>query len=121
MALGLAAKAWTVETCTKKFNDLCGEAFQPRIIGDWGVVGRAWNAYHHSRYKTKPLEQCLKRAYSSLIGKEYIFGGISTVEYPTTKVAVVTTTIGGEAAIVSNYNRTATGNGKSSDSAKTWQ
>ena len=105
VALGLGAKVWTVETCTKNFNELCMDAFQPRTVGKWGAVGDAWNAYHHSRYKTKPLEQCLKRAYCSLVGKEYMFGGTSTIEYPSIKVAVVATTLGGEAAVISNYNR----------------
>jgi hypothetical protein len=107
VALGLGAKLWTVETCAKHFNQLCTEAFQPRTVGNWGALGNAWNAYHHSRYKTKPLEQCLKKAYCSLVGKEYMFGGISSLEYPSTKVAVVTTTIGGKAAVLSNYNRAA--------------
>lgn len=92
-------------TCTKHFNDLCNEAFQPRTAVKWGALGNAWNAYNHSRYKTKPLEQCLKKAYCSLVGKEYMFGGTSTIEYPSTKVAVVATTIGGKAAVLSNYNR----------------
>jgi len=103
--LGLVAKVWSVETCTSNFNELCGEAFQPRTVGHWGAIGEAWNAYHHSRYKTKPLEQSLKKAYCSLVGKEYMFGGTSTLEYPSIKVAVVTTTIGGDPAVISNYNR----------------
>jgi hypothetical protein len=52
----------------------------------------------------------LKKAYCSLVGKEYMFGGTSTIEYPSTKVAVVTTTIGGDPAVISNYNRAATEN-----------
>ncbi|RFU29557.1 hypothetical protein B7463_g6774, partial [Scytalidium lignicola] len=107
VALGLEAKVWTVERCTKNFNELCGEAFQPRTMGKLGAIGDVWNAYHHSRYKTKPLEQCLKKAYCSLVGKDYMFGGTSTIEYPSTKVAVVTTTIGGDPAVISNYNRLA--------------
>ncbi len=96
-----------METCTKNFNELCTEAFHPRTVGNWGAIGDAWNAYHHSRYKTKPLEQCLKKAYCPLANKEYMFGGTSTIEYPSIKVAVVTTTIGGETAVLSNYNRAA--------------
>ncbi len=103
--MGLVAKVWTVETCTNNFNKLCGEAFQPRTVGNWGAIGTAWNAYHHSRYKTKPLEQSLKKAYCSLAGKEFMFGGTSTLEYPSIKVAVVTTTISGDPAVVSNYNK----------------
>ncbi|KAE8453842.1 hypothetical protein EG329_007618 [Mollisiaceae sp. DMI_Dod_QoI] len=107
VALGLGAKMWTVETCTKTFNELCTQAFQPHAFSNWGTIGDMWNAYHHSRYKTESLEQCLKKAYCPSGRKQYLFGGQNTVECSSIKVAVVTTMIGGGAAVVSNYNRVA--------------
>ncbi|KAL9120659.1 MAG: hypothetical protein Q9187_002784 [Circinaria calcarea] len=112
VALGLVAKGWTMETCTKHFNELCEEAFEPRTQGQyWGSIGTLWDAYNHSKYKTKPLEKALKKAYCSAVrGNDYVFGGTNTSPSPSTKLAVVTTSISGDSVVISNYNRASTEN-----------
>jgi hypothetical protein len=113
VALGLVAKGWTVETCTRHFNELCEEAFQPRTQGHWGSIGILWDAYNHSKYKTKPLEKSLKKAYGSPVqGNDYIFGGTNTDPCPSAKLAVVATSVCGDPIIISSYNRASTENCK---------
>jgi hypothetical protein len=76
-------------------------------------VGTLWDAYHHSKYKTKPLEKALKKAYYSEVwSNDYIFGGTNTAASLPAKVAVVATTVSGEPAVISNYNRASKENGE---------
>lgn len=104
IALGLAAKHWSVEECTRHFEDVCKQAFTRHTGG--GIPGIGWfiENHHHSRYKTEPLEDALIDAYSD---GEYLFGGPQPrVPCGTdTKVAVTSTSASGCPVILANYNR----------------
>lgn len=105
IALGLAAKNWTVEECINHFEQLCERAFTLRTFGD--VPGLGWfvENHHHSRYETGPLQDALIDAFSK---DAYLFGGPrpSVSSGSAVKVAVVTTSATtGTAVVLSNYNR----------------
>ena len=104
IALGLAAKNWSVEQCTRQFEDLCKQAFRKRTGSN--IPGLSWfvENYNHSRYETRPLEEALISAYSDT---EYLFGGPRPLaSYGTdVKVAVTATSASGSAVVLANYNR----------------
>ena len=104
IALGLVAKNWSVEECTRHFEDVCKQAFTRRTGG--GIPGFGWfvENHHHSRYKTRPLEEALIDAYSR---DEHLFGGYrSHISYGSDiKVAVTSTSASGSPVILTNYNR----------------
>lgn len=104
IALGLAAKNWSVEECTHHFKDLCKRAFTRRTGGNTPVIGWFVDNYNHSKYETRPLEDALMSAYSET---EYLFGGPRpSASYGTdVKVAVTATSAGGSAVVLANYNR----------------
>ncbi len=102
--MGLAAKNWTVEECTRHFEDLCKQAFTRRTGGNIPGVGWFVDNYNHSKYETRPLEDALTSAFSE---SEYLFGGPRPhVSYGTdVKVAVTATSAAGSAVVFANYNR----------------
>ena len=105
IALGLAAKNWTVERCTQQFESLCGKAFTRRAWTNIRGLGHLISHYNHSQYETRPLNEALIEAYS---GDEYLFGGSrphATLSGTDVKVAVTTTSASGSAVVLSNYNR----------------
>lgn len=104
IALGLAAKNWSVEQCTRHFEDLCKQAFTRRTGGNVPGVGWFIDNHHHSKYKTRPLQEALMSAYSE---HEHLFGGSRpNAFYGTdTKVAVTATSASGSAVVLANYNR----------------
>ena len=104
IALGLAAKDWSVEQCTRHFEDLCKQAFTRRTGGNVPGFGWVVDNYNHSKYKTRPLEEALISAYSE---NEYLFGGSRPhASYGTdVKVAVTATSASGSAVVLANYNR----------------
>ena len=104
IALGLAAKNWSVEECTHHFEALCKKAFTRRTGGNTPILGWFVDNYNHSKYETRPLEEALISAYSET---EYLFGGPRpSASYGTeVKVAVTATSSGGSAVVLANYNR----------------
>lgn len=104
IALGLVAKDWSVEECTRHFEDVCKQAFTRRSGG--GIPGLGWfvENHHHSRYKTRPLEEALIDAYSD---DEHLFGGSRPhASYGTdVKVSVTSTSASGSPVVLANYNR----------------
>lgn len=104
IALGLAAKNWSVEECTHHFEALCKKAFTRRTGGNIPGVGWLVDNFNHSKYETRPLEEALTGAYSET---EYLFGGSRPhASYGTDiKVAVTATSAGGSAVVFANYNR----------------
>lgn len=104
IALGLAAKNWSVEECTRYFEDLCKNAFTRRNGSSIPGIGWFIENYNHSKYETRPLEDALISAYSE---KEYLFGGAR--QYAShgaeVKVAVTATSAAGSAVVFANYNR----------------
>lgn len=104
IALGLGAKNWSVEECTRHFEALCKQAFTRRTGGN--IPGVAWfvENHHHSRYKTRPLEEALIDAFSD---DEHLFGGFRPhASYGTdVKVAVTSTSASGSPVVLANYNR----------------
>lgn len=104
IALGLVAKNWSVEECTRHFEDVCKQAFTRRTGA--GIPGLAWivENHHRSRYETRPLEEALIDAYS---GDEHLFGGYRAhAPYGTdVKVAVTSTSASSSTVVLANYNR----------------
>ena len=104
MALGLAAKNWSLEECIRHFEDMCKRAFTRRIGSNVPGLGWLVDNYNHSRYETRPLDDALISAYSK---EEYLFGGTRPhSSYGTdVKVAVTATSAAGSAVVLANYNR----------------
>ena len=101
IALGLAAKGWTVEECIWNFESLCHKAFTKRFGGNIPGLSMFVENYHHSKYETKPLQDALQQAFGN---DDYLFGG-SRIQNTRLKVAV-TSTVGGSVSVLANYNRT---------------
>lgn len=104
IALGLAARNWSVEECTRHFEGLCRQAFTRRTGSNIPGVGWFVDNYNHSKYETRPLEEALKTAYTE---NEYLFGGARPhASFGTdVKVAVTATSAAGSAVVFGNYNR----------------
>ena len=104
IALGLAAKNWSVEQCTRHFEDLCKQAFTRRTGGNFLGIGWFIDNHNHSKYRTRPLQEALISAYSE---NEYLFGGSRPhASYGSdVKVAVTATSSSGSAVVLANYNR----------------
>ena len=103
IALGLGAKNWSVEQCTRHFEDLCKQAFIRRPGGNVPYIGWFIDNHNHSKYKTRPLQEALMSAYSE---NEYLFGGSRPYAYGNdVKVAVTATSASGSAVVLANYNR----------------
>ena len=104
IALGLAAKNWSVDQCTRRFETLCKEAFTRRAFANVPGIGWFVENYNHSKYETRPLEEALMSAFSE---NECLFGGPRPVaSYGTdVKVAVTSTSVSGSAVVFANYNR----------------
>jgi patatin-like phospholipase/acyl hydrolase len=100
IALGLAAKDWTVEDCIYHFTDLCEKAFTRRVGMNIPGMSMIVESLHQSKYETAPLQQALQQAFSA---EEYLFGGPRVTNHRT-KVAV-TATNSGSVSILANYNR----------------
>ena len=105
ISLGLGAKGWSVEECTRRFEDLCKTAFTRRNFS--GVPGIGWliENHHHSRYETQPLQQVLRNSFGDEEGDDYLFG-VNNCERGEVKVAVVAASTAGSVFVLSNYNRT---------------
>lgn len=104
---------WSVEECIEKFEDMVTQAFTRRIGSSVPGVGWAVDNFNHSKYKTKPLEKCLKDAFTE---DQYLFGGRKKAHgtQQGMKVAVTATSVSGRTPIVfGNYNRVCTEKSKS--------
>lgn len=112
IALGLAAKCWTVEECISHFERVCKKAFTRRAGANIPVVCWVVDNYHHWKYETGPLEEALMGSYSE---DQYLFGGrrpfsagVPSVQV-NSKVAVTTTSAAtGNTVLLTNYNRAST-------------
>lgn len=93
-----------MEECTSRFQDLCKQAFTRRTGSNIPGIGWFVENHHHSRYKTRPLEEALIDSYSE---DEHLFGGFRPhASYGTNiKVAVTSTSASGSPVILANYNR----------------
>lgn len=102
IALGLGARGWSISRCIKTFKELCSQAFTPRELdGVWGL-NKLVLLHHGSKYKTKPFESVLKKAFEDRL----LFGGPNERGEVLTKVAVTSTTaIRQRAVVLANYNR----------------
>jgi len=97
--VGLGVKDWSVEYCTRKFEDLCRTAFTPRFVP--GIQQIASGVFHTSKYKTEPFNDILRETF----GDDQLFGGRSEERRYQRKVAIVSTYgTGQEAVILANYN-----------------
>ncbi|KAL3422514.1 hypothetical protein PVAG01_06670 [Phlyctema vagabunda] len=102
IALGLGVQNWTVDQCIEKFTDLCKNAFMPRRLKNIPILGKLEMANHRSIYRTKPFEDCLQECFED----RPLFGGLGSQEGYMVKVAVTSTTLLDQHAIVfGNYNR----------------
>ena len=106
IALGLTARNWTLEECTRRFEDLVEKTFTRRK--GMSVPGLSWivSNYNHSIYETQPLQEALIEAFTD---DQYLFGGRRTdAGSVDVKVAVTATTSGGQGVVLANYNRLCT-------------
>ncbi|CAD0083511.1 unnamed protein product, partial [Aureobasidium vineae] len=102
IALGLAAKGWSVENCTQKFESLCHKAFQERMMARDPLIGRLVRGYYHSLYETSAIEGALKEAFTE---DDNLFGGeTQNSGMPKIKVAVTAAAVS-SCVVLSNYNR----------------
>ncbi|KAK8157183.1 hypothetical protein IWX90DRAFT_391173 [Phyllosticta citrichinensis] len=109
VALGLAAKEWSVTTCISRFESLCNQAFTRRTGGNLPLLSWYIENHHQSMYETQPLQVALMEAFGE---DEYLFGGRRAPNQRSSnvKVAVTTTSaVTGVPVVVSNYNRTVSG------------
>jgi hypothetical protein len=105
ITLGLGAMNWTVDECLDQFTRMVNDAFTRRTGSNLPGFGFLIDNFNHSRYETKPLEKCLKEAFTE---EQYLFGGRrpSSTSGPGVKIAVTATSLSGRTAIVlGNYNR----------------
>lgn len=115
MALGLTTMNWTVDECIEKFETLCDQAFTKRAGGRLPIYGTLVENYHHSKYRTRTLNDALMDAFPQDL---HLFGGGRPSEMCASpvKVAVTATSLGGNKTyLLSNYNRSKS----SCDSGKT--
>jgi hypothetical protein len=102
IALSLAAKGWSVEECTQKFESLCHKAFQERMLAKDPVIGKLVRVFNHSLYETRAIEGALKEAFTEDLN---LFGGASqNTGMPKIKVAVTAAAVS-SCVVLSNYNR----------------
>ncbi|KAK7557627.1 hypothetical protein IWX91DRAFT_110775 [Phyllosticta citricarpa] len=109
VALGLAAKEWSVENCINRFESLCKKAFTRRTGGNLPLIGWYIENYYQSMYETQPFQFALMEAFGK---DEYLFGGRRAAKQSSSnvKVAVITTSaVTGIPVVVSNYNRPSSG------------
>ncbi len=105
IALGLAAKQWSVEACTAEFERLCSKAFTRRTGSNIPGLGFLVSHYNHSKYETRPLEEALAEAYGE---DEFLFGGSRVSnggDEANVKVAVISTSATDSPVVLANYNR----------------
>ena len=100
IAIGIGVKNWSIDDCTRKFEQLCSTAFTPRFMPVIQQVSSA--ILHRSKYKTKPFDNVLEGTF----GDDLLFGGKCEESRYQRKVAIVSTYgTGQEAVIMANYNR----------------
>ncbi|KAI1422633.1 hypothetical protein F5Y12DRAFT_799440 [Xylaria sp. FL1777] len=99
IALGLGHQGWSVSKCIHTFKRLANQAFTlhrgPSVIRDVAT------AISHGKYRTDPLEEAFKEAFS----EDILFGSSTSAEGVRTKAAVVTTSLRGPVTLLGNYNR----------------
>lgn len=100
IALGLGQQGWSVSKSITIFRELSTQAFTkyrgPSLL-EYPTI-----AIKHGKYRTSPLEEAFKNAFSE---KVLLFGDPNTPEAVRTKAAVVTTNLRGQVTLISNYNR----------------
>jgi predicted acylesterase/phospholipase RssA len=107
ITLGLGVMNWKVDECIEQFESMVKEAFTRRTGGSiWGI-GLIVDNFNHSQYETRPLESCLKEAFTN---RRYLFGGRThsdgSASTSAVKIAVTATSASGRSAFVlGNYNR----------------
>jgi hypothetical protein len=96
----MGVQNWSIDDCTRKFEELCTKAFIPRL---WPVAQQLKSfIFRKGKYKTAPLDGILTETF----GEDRLFGGKCEEARYQRKVAVVSTYgTGSEAVILTNYNR----------------
>ncbi|TVY16534.1 Phospholipase A I [Lachnellula arida] len=100
IALGLGSRNWSVDECISYFQNLCVQAFTPRIGINIPGMSMFIESIYQSRYETRPFQEALQEAFSE---EDYLFGG-PRASNSRIKVAV-TATSSGTTSILANYNR----------------
>jgi hypothetical protein len=100
IALGLGHQGWSVSESIKIFRELSTQAFTKHRSPS--LLELPTIAIKHGKYRTSPLEEAFKKAFSE---KVLLFGDPNTSEAVRTKAAVVTTNLRGQVTLISNYNR----------------
>ncbi|THW57327.1 hypothetical protein D6D20_08067 [Aureobasidium pullulans] len=90
IALGLVSKGWSVDDCTRKFENLCHKAFQERMMARGPFLGRLIRSYYHSLYETAAIEGALKEAFTEsadLFGAKPTSSGMYGIKVAVTATA----------------------------------
>lgn len=100
--MGLGVKNWSVDSCTKKFENLVFKAFTPREFNGVPLFEQLATLNHKGKYKTKPFREALKESFND----DQLFGGVCEEARYQRKVAVVSTSETGQRAVIlTNYTR----------------
>jgi patatin-like phospholipase/acyl hydrolase len=104
IALGLAAKRWSVAYCIQTFLGLCQQAFTEREFHDIPLLQQAATLNHGSKWKTRPFHDALRSAFGM---DEVLYGGKheDTAGYTIKVAATSTSRTGQQALLLANYNR----------------
>jgi len=104
--VGLGIKKFSTKECIEMFQQVSKQAFTKRTLVDGllgPILGPVIEAQHHSRYKTTKLTKALQEVFGE---KTILFGGQSNpASKSTVRVGVSTTTSGGSAFLLANYQR----------------
>lgn len=104
IALGLAARHWTLDQCTFYVERILNDAYARRTGRGIPGIGRLLETYSKSKFDSSSLDNVLKEAFPEA---QYLFGGKSLPGVPASaiKVAVTATASTGSPVVFANYNR----------------
>jgi len=104
IALGLAAKRWSVAHCIQTFLGLCWQAFTEREFHNLPLLHQAATLNHGSKWRTQPFHDALQSAF----GKDgVLYGGQheDTSGYAIKVAVTSTSSTGQQTLLLANYNR----------------
>jgi Patatin-like phospholipase len=104
IALGLAAKRWSVAYCIQTFLGLCQKAFTEREFHNFPLLHQAATLNHGSKWRTQPFYDALRSAFGK---DEVLYGGEheDTAGYAIKVGVTSTSSTGQQALLLANYNR----------------
>ena len=102
LAVALAMKDRTVDSCLDMFTAMCDHAFTPRMKGV-PIINQLVQAIGNGpKYKTKPLHEALKTAFSET---DDLFGSSESIRNGTRVGLTSTSATGRETILMASYRR----------------